>query len=170
MLVDLLTSNYFKIMNATRTEMETLWYAHDFSMEMFEIVHQGLQAYVHACQNQLLQVLSALRARRRETFGTAFTYESYSRTRINLQNWGILLLLALAEITEQKEREIGIGEIKEAMARHLKGVSPDNIPNSSIGYALRGYGFKEKIHLHDGNHYDIPRERVQSLLDEHLKA
>jgi hypothetical protein len=81
-----------------------------------------------------------------------------------------LLLLALAGITEQKQREIGIDEIKDAMAKHLKGLSPDSIPNSSIGYALRDYGFKEKIHLNDGNHYEIPRERVLTLLNEHLKA
>ena len=60
MLIDLLTSNYFRVMNATRTEMETLWYAHDFSMEMFEIVHQGLQRYIHTCQNQLLRVLERI--------------------------------------------------------------------------------------------------------------
>jgi hypothetical protein len=170
MLVDLLTSNYFRIMNATRTEMETLWYAHDFSMEMFEVVHQGLQEYVHECQNQLLRVLGTLRAKRREAFGSGLTYETYSRTRVNLQNWGLLLLLALAEITEQREQQIGINEIKGVMAKHLKGLNSDDIPNSAIGYVLKDYGFKEKIHLNSGNHYDIPRKQVLALLNEHLKA
>lgn len=170
MLVDMAVSNYIRLMHAARLEMESLRYA-DNRMEMFQVMMEGVEPYLHSCQNELLRVLGALKARRYgNSMANTLTYETYSRTRVNVQNWGLLLLLALAEITEQKDREIGISEIKEAMAKHLKGLGPDVITNSSIGYALRDYGFKEKIHLNDGNHYDIPRERVLTLLNEQLKA
>jgi len=170
MLIDLLTSNYFRVMNATRTEMETLWYAHDFSMEMFEIVHQGLQRYIHACQNQLLRVLSALQPRQGRFSGSAFTHETYTRTDINLENWGYPLLLALAEITEAKEHEIDIDEIKLTMSKHANGLSTQTIPNAWIGYALERFGFIEKIHVTEGNRYNIDRKRVLTLLNEDLKT
>jgi hypothetical protein len=135
-------------------------------MEMYEIAMEGLQRYIHTCQNQLLRVLSALRARRPATL----SYETYSRTDINLENWGIALLLALAEITEKKQREIDIDEIKSAMTKYVQGISVQSIPNSWIGYALGRFGFTEKVHVSDGNRYNIERTRVLMLLNEDMKT
>ena len=170
MLIDFLTSNYFRAMNATRTEFETFWYASDFNVETFEIIHQGLQRYIHDCQNQLLRVLSALQSRRQSLRGSTFTHETYTRTDINLESWGLPLLLALADITEKKEQGIGIDEIKSTMARYMKDVSPETIPNNWIGYALRRFGFIEKVHVTEGNRYNIERQRVLTLLSEELKG
>jgi hypothetical protein len=168
MLVDLAVSNYVRAMYATQVEMESIRYADNYRMEMYEIVMEGLQRYIHKCQNQLLRILTLLQARRRAT--NTFTYETYSRTDINLENWGKPLLLALAEITEKKEREIGIDEIKSAMTRYVQGLNIQSIPNSWIGYALNRFGFMEKIHVSDGNRYNIERTRVLTLLNEDLKA
>jgi hypothetical protein len=133
-------------------------------MEMFEIMMEGVQPYIHSCQNQLLRVLKALRARRQSSSQNAFTHETYSRTDINLESWGLPLILALAEITEKKQDEIGIDEIKQTMIKHLGDINGETIPNSWIGYALRRYGFTDKIHANDGNRYRISREKVQTLL------
>ena len=168
MLVDLAVSNYVRAMYATRTEMESIRYADNYRMEMYEIVMEGLQRYIHTCQNQLLRVLSSLRARRQAT--STFSYETYSRTDINIENWGIPLLLALAEITEKKEQEIDIDEIKSAMTKYVKEPNIQSIPNSWIGYALNRFGFIEKIHVSDGNRYNIERTRVLTLLNEDLKT
>jgi hypothetical protein len=168
MLVDLAVSNYVRAMYATQTEMESIRYADHYRMEMYEIMMEGLQGYIHACQNQLLRVLTSLRARRQAT--STFSYETYSRTDINLENWGIPFLLALAEITEKKEREIDIDEIKSAMTKYVQEPNIQSIPNSWIGYALNRFGFREKVHVSDGNRYNIERARVLTLLSEGLKA
>jgi hypothetical protein len=166
MLVDLAVSNYVRAMYATQTEMESIRYADHYRMEMYEIMMEGLQPYIHACQNQLLRVLRALEARRQAA--TTFRHETYSRTDINLETWGLPLLLALAKITEKKQQEIDIDEIKHAMATHLQGLNAEAIPNSWIGYGLDRLGFKEKIHVSDGNRYNINREHVLALLNEDL--
>lgn len=168
MLVDLAASNYVRAMYATRTEMESIRYSDHYRMEMYEIMMEGLQRYIHTCQNQLLRVLGVLRARRQAT--STFSYETYSRTDINLENWGIPLLLALAEITEKKEQGIDIDEIKVAMTKFVQGLSIQSIPNSWIGYALNRFGFRDKIHVTDGNRYNIKRTRVLTLLNEDLKT
>lgn len=169
MLVDLATSNYVRAMYATTLEMESLRYADDYRMQMFEVMMEGVQAYIHACQNQLLRVLSALQSKRHSFPSSTFTQETYSRTDINLENWGLALLLSLAEITEGKEQEIGIDEIKLAMTRYVKGVSAETIPNAWIGYALRRFGFTAKVHASEGNRYNIDRDHVLTLLNEDLK-
>ena len=168
MLVDLAVSNYVRAMYATRTEMESIRYSDNYRMEMYEIVMEGLQRYIHTCQNQLLRTLTTLQARRRAT--STFTYETYSRTDINLENWGTPLLLALAEITEKKEQGIDIDEIKLAMTKYVQELNIQSIPNSWIGYALNRFGFMEKIHVSDGNRYNIERTRVLTLLNEDLKT
>lgn len=84
--------------------------------------------------------------------------------------WGFPLLFALAEITEKKETEIDIDEIKRAMADFTDAPDPNTIPNSWIGYALRHYGFIDKIHLTEGNQYNINRQQVQKKLNEELKG
>jgi len=164
MLVDLTVANYVRTMYATMLEMQSIRYADDYRMEMFEIMMEGVQPYIHTCQNQLLQVLKALRARRESPSKSTFTHETYSRTDINLESWGLPLLLALAEITEKKQDEIGIDEIKQTMTKHLGDINAEAITNSWIGYALRRYGFTGKIHANDGNRYSISREKVQMLL------
>jgi hypothetical protein len=102
MLIDLAVSNYIRAMYATQTEMKSIRYANHYRMEMYEIAMEGLQRYFHACQNQLLRVLTSLRTRRQAT--STFSYETYSRTDINLENWGVPLLLTLAEINEKRAR------------------------------------------------------------------
>jgi len=164
MLIDLAVSNYMRTMQATRMEMNSLWYADDYRMEMFEIMTEGLQPYIHDCQNQFLKILRILKNRGQIYSPSTITYETYSRTDINLEKWGMPLLYALAEITERKQQEIGIDEIKQAMTKHLGDINAEAIPNSWIGYALRRYGFTDKIHANDGNRYSISRERVQMLL------
>ena len=168
MLVDLAVSNYVRAMYATQTEMESIRYADNYRMEMYEITMEGLQPYIHACQNQLLRTLTILQARKRTT--STFTYETYSRTDINIENWGTPLLLALAEITEKKEQGIGIDEIKSTMTKYVKELNIQSVPNSWIGYALNRFGFMEKIHVSDGNRYNIERTRVLTLLNEDLKT
>ncbi|MGO9645879.1 MAG: hypothetical protein ACLPY5_14180 [Candidatus Bathyarchaeia archaeon] len=169
MLVDLAVSNYVRAMYATQTEMESIRYADNYRMEMYEIMMEGIQPYIHSCQNQLLRVLTALRAGRQSSSRSTFTHETYSRTKINLENWGLPLLLGLAEITQSKEQDIDIDEIKVAMAKYAKGVNAQNIPNHLIGYVLRDFGFTEKVHVREGNHYNIERGKVLTLLDEGLK-
>jgi len=165
MLIDLAVSNYMRIMQAVRMEMDTLWYADDYRMEMFEVVTQGLQPYIHDCQNQLLKMLRILQARKQTDYNPhTFTHETYSKTEINLEKWGLPLLHALADITERKEEKIGIDEIKQAMTKHLKDLDIQAIPNSWIGNALRRYGFTDKIHESDGNYYNIPKESIRILL------
>ena len=165
MLIDLAVSNYMRTMNATQMETDCLWYADHYRMEMFEEITQGLQHYIHDCQNQFLKTLKILKHRGSMDWSpNTITYETYSRTDINLERWGIPLLYALAEITERREQEIGIDEIKQAMKKHISDINSEAIPNSWIGYALRRYGFTDRIHANDGNRYSISRERVQLLL------
>ncbi len=170
MLVDFAVSNYFRAMYATMMEMSSLRYADDYRIEMFEVMREGIQPYIHSCQNQFLRVLTALRAGRQSSSRSTFTHETYSRTDINLENWGLPLLLALAEITASKQQEIGIDEIKLSMTRFVKGLDVESIPNSLIGYALGRFGFTEKVHESDGQRYNIERNRVLTLLNEDLKA
>ncbi len=170
MLVDLVVSNYFRAMYATMMETVSLRYADDYRIEMFEVMMEGIQPYIHSCQNQLLRVLRALKVRKQPFSGSTFTHETYTRTDINLQSWGLPLLLALAEITQNKEEEIGIDEIRLSMARYVKGLDVESIPNSLIGYALGRFGFSEKVHVSDGQRYNIKRKRVLTLLNESLKS
>ena len=152
MLIDLAVSNYMRTMQAMQTEM-------------FEVVTQGLQPYIHDCQNQLLKMLRILQARKQTDYNPhTFTHETYSKTEINLEKWGLPLLHASADITERKEEKIGIDEIKQAMTKHLKDLDIQAIPNSWIGNALRRYGFTDKIHESDGNYYNIPKESIRILL------
>lgn len=87
-----------------------------------------------------------------------------------METWGLSLLLALGEITESEEQEVGIDEIKVAMTRYVKGLDIESIPNSLIGYALGRFGFIEKVHVSDGQRYNIERKRVLTLLNESLKS
>ena len=164
MLVDMAVSNYMRTMQATRMEMNNVWCADHYQMEMFEIITEGLQPYIHDCQNQFLKILRVLKNRKQTYFLSTITYETYSRTDINLEKWGMPLLYALAEITERKQEEIGIDEIKQAMTKHAGDIDAETIPNSWIGYGLRHYGFTDKIHANDGNRYSISGERVRILL------
>jgi len=169
MLVDLAVSNYIRAMYATKTEMESIRHADNYRMEMYEIMMEGLQHYIHACQNQFLRVLTTLRARRQPA--STFSYETHSRTDINLESWGIPLILALADITEKKQEHIDIDEIKNAMSKYLSGIDPETISNRAIGYALIRYGFTSRIHVLEGNRYDISRDQVLRLLPhEELKS
>ena len=169
MLIDLAVANYIRAMQATKMEMQSLWYADDYPYEMFEVVATGLQPYIHGCQNELMKVLSALR-RQDQRSGISFTRRTYSRTEINLQNWGLPLLIALLEINGKKESKISIDEIKQTMLKNLPGVSSDDIHNEEIGYALRDLGFTDCLHTSTGNVYKIPKQTVQVLLNEALKA
>ena len=164
MLVDMAVSNYMRTMQATRMEMNNVWCADHYQMEMFEIITEGLQPYIHDCQNQFLKVLSILKNRKQINSPSTITYETYSRTDISLEKWGMPLLYTLAEITKTKQQEIGIDEIKQAMTKHVGDIDAEAIPNSRIGYALRHYGFTDRIHTNDGNRYSISRERVKTLL------
>jgi hypothetical protein len=165
MLIDLAVSNYMRTMEATRMEIDCLWYSDHYRMEMFEVITEGLQPYIHDCQNQFLKILRTLKNRRQINYPpSTITFETYSRTDINLEKWGIPLLHALAEVTERKQQEIGIDEIKQAMTKYLGCIDAEEIPNSWIGYALRRYGFTDRIHVNDGNRYSISREKVQLLL------
>lgn len=170
MLIDLAVSNYFRTMHACKLERDCLLNAVDYRYEMFEIVVDGLQPYIHDCQNQLLKVVRALKAGKQAEHSSTFTYETYSRTRINVEKWGLPLLLALAEITEKKETQIDIDEIKQTMTKFVDNSTPETIPNSCIGYVLRHYGFTDKIHLTEGNRYNVDRKRVLKLLNEDLKT
>jgi len=169
MLVDLAVSNYIRAMYAMKTEMESIRHADNYRMEMYEIMMEGLQHYIHACQNQFLRVLTTLRARRQPA--STFSYETHSRTDINLENWGIPLILALADITENKQEHIDIDEIKNAMSKYLSGIDPETISNRAIGYALIRYGFTSRIHVLEGNRYTISRDQVLRLFPhEELKS
>jgi hypothetical protein len=170
MLIDLAVSNYVRSMYATQTAMDSIRYADHYRMESYEVVMEGLQPYIQTCQNQLLRILRALHARKQPYPHSTFTHETYSRTDINLENWGQPLLLALADVTEHKEQDINIDEIKQAMVKHVEDSSIETIPNAWIGYALGRLGFAKKIHSREGNHYNIERTRVLTLLNEDLKA
>src|SRR5208282_571096 len=61
MLIDLVISNYYRAMYATKMEMESLLYATEYRMEMFEVNATGVQPYINACQNQFLKTLQILR-------------------------------------------------------------------------------------------------------------
>jgi hypothetical protein len=135
---------------------------------MFEVVAEGLQPYIHSCQNQLLRVLRALDARSKNRYGPSYSRETYSRTEINLEKWGMPLLFALADITEKKQEQIDIDEIKQAMTKYDQSLQ--KLPNSWIGYVMKQYGFKDKIHTLDGNQYNINKDEVQSLLNEALNT
>jgi hypothetical protein len=171
MLVDMAVSNYYRAMYATRLETESMLSRTDYPMEMLEVYAKGVQPYINACQNQLLKILDALRLRRqRFTPYNSITYRSVSRTDINLNHWGIPLLLALFEITSKKEENIDLDEVKRAMAKHVDGINAADIPNEWVGHALRRYGFTEKVHTSDGNHYNITRRQVELVLsNEGLK-
>lgn len=168
MLVDLAASNYARCMFATKLETECLWLGTEHVMEMFEVAVGGLQPYIHACQNQLLKVLRTLKSNKQGT--SSFTYETYSRTKINIGKWGLPLLLALAEITEHKEREIDIDEIKQTMTKFMDEPGPETIPNSWIGYMLRHYRLTDKVHFTEGNQYNISKQQVEAILNEQLKS
>ena len=108
-------------------------------MEMFEVVADGLQPYIHACQNQLLKTLRALReSKQASTPNTSITYDqTYNRTDVNIQHWGPPLLLALQEITEKKQQNIPVNEIKQTMAKYANRFDKEKISNDGIGYMLR---------------------------------
>ncbi|HUK51588.1 MAG TPA: hypothetical protein VLV18_11160, partial [Terriglobales bacterium] len=89
MLVDLATSNYIRAMYAAQTELESIRYADHYRMEMYEIVMEGLQGYITACQNQLIRALKVLERRRQPDRGSVFTHETYTRTDVNLASWGL---------------------------------------------------------------------------------
>jgi hypothetical protein len=56
------------------------------------------------------------------------------------------------------------------MAKHLNDINVTNIPNAWVGHALRRYGFTNKVHTSEGNHYNIGRREVQlALSNEGLK-
>jgi hypothetical protein len=171
MLIDIVVSNYYRAMYATKLEMESLLWATDDRMEMFEVNAKGAQPYINACQKQFLKTLDALRSRRpAPTPHNSITYRTFTRTDINLDQWGIPLLLALSEITNEKEEDIGLDEIKQAMSKHLNGFNVAEIRNAWIGHALRRYGFTDKVHTSEGNHYNIGRREVQlALSNEGLK-
>lgn len=76
MLIDLLVSNYVRAMYAARVEGESIWFTDHYSMEMFEVMFQGVQPYIHACQNQMLKVLKFLKNNRPPT--NVFTHETYT--------------------------------------------------------------------------------------------
>lgn len=166
MLVDVAVSNYVRCMYATGMENDCLWHT-DHSMEMFEVMAGGLQPYIHACQNQFLKSLQALRARKHPC--STYSHVSYSRTDINLQEWGLPLLYALRDVTIRKETDIGLDEIKQAMKIHAQGFDVESIENNLIGYVLERYGFHTKTHTSTGNRYNITREQVQAVLKA-LKA
>jgi hypothetical protein len=165
MLIDMAVSNYFRAMYAARLETESILWATDYPMETFEVNAKGVQPYINACQNQFLKTLDALRSRRlASTPHNSITYRTFTRTDINLDQWGPSLLLALSEITNEKEEDIGLDEIKQAMTKGLNSINVADIPNAWIGHALRRYGFTNKVHTSDGNHYNIPRREVQLVL------
>jgi hypothetical protein len=56
------------------------------------------------------------------------------------------------------------------MTRYVKGLDVESIPNSLIGYALGRFGFIQKVHVSDGQRYNIDRKRVLTLLNESLKT
>jgi hypothetical protein len=171
MLIDFAVSNYFRCMYATRMEMNCLMYADDYSIEMFEVAADGLQPYIDACQTQTLRVIRALKTTKRPTPSSgSFTYETYSKTQINVEKWGLPLLFALAEITEKKEEQIDIDEIKQVMTKYYADGGTQNVPNSWIGYALGSYGFTDRIHTVQGNCYNISREKVLNLLSQVMKG
>jgi len=171
MLIDLAASNYARCMFATKLETECLWLGTEHVMEMFEVAVEGLQPYIHACQNQLLRTLRTLKATKQGAYAPgSFTYETYSRTRINVGKWGLPFLLALAEITEEKEQQIDIDEIKQTMRKFIDEPAPETIPNSWIGYALRYYGLTDKIHVTEGNQYNITKQQVHTILNEELNG
>jgi hypothetical protein len=171
MLIDMAVSNYYRAMYATRLETESMLSGADYPMEMLEVYAKGVQPYINACQNQFLKLLDALRFRKpASTSHSSITYRTFTRTDINLDQWGPSLLLALSEITNEKEEDIGLNEIKQAMVKHSVGINVADIPNEWVGLALRRYGFTDKVHTSDGNHYNISRREVQfALSNERLK-
>ena len=50
MLIDLLVSNYVRAMYAARVEGQSIWFTDHFGLEMFEVMRQGLQPYIHGSQ------------------------------------------------------------------------------------------------------------------------
>jgi hypothetical protein len=165
MSVDMAVSSYFRAMYATRMEMQSLHQATDYPMEMFEIMAKGVQPYIHACQNQLLRTLTALRSRMPGSpLRTSITVRHFSKTEVNIQLWGHPLKLALREITETKERRIHLTEIKQTMSKYGNGLDPASISNADVAYALQRLGVTDKTHTFDGNRYNITREQVDALL------
>jgi len=156
-------------MYARRMGMESLLNSSQYRMEMFEVNAKGVQPFVIACENQFLKTLRALKsAKLRHSFDATVTHQTSSKTVINLRYWGIPLLLALQEITKSKEQNIEVDEIKHAMGKYLS--SSTEIPNSSIGYALKHLGFNNKVHTNYGNNYNIGKEEVEVILQrEELK-
>jgi hypothetical protein len=88
---------------------------------------------------------------------------TYSRTDINLQEWGLPLLYALPDVTIHKETEIGLDEIKQAMRVHAEGLEVESIPNYLIAHALERYGFRTKTHTCTGNRYTSKENRFKQF-------
>jgi hypothetical protein len=169
MLIDLIVSNYYRAMYATQMEMESILYADQYRMEMFEANATGVQPYINACQNQFLKTLRALKSSKEKPL-PHITYQAFTKTDINLQSWGLPLLQALEEITEKKEENIDVDEIKQTMTKYATGYDTTKISNAHIGYALRDYGLTSKTHTTNGNQYSISKQQVHQLLNEVLKG
>jgi hypothetical protein len=138
-------------------------------MEMFEVNATGVQPYINACQNQFLKALRALKSSKEKPL-PHITYQTFTKTDINLQSWGLPLLQALEEITEKKEDDIDLDEIKQTMTKYANSPDIETIPNAWIGYALRKYGLTSKTHTTNGNQYNISKDQVHQLLNEVLKG
>ena len=94
----------------------------------------GMRAITAWTCSRSCQIIGALEAGKRVTYSrSAIAHETNSRTDMNLEKWGIPPLHALAEITDRKQQEIGIDEIKQAM-NDIDGINTEAIPNGWIGY------------------------------------
>jgi hypothetical protein len=163
MLVDVAVSNYTRAMYATGMEYSLLWNT-DRRYDMLELTHISLEPYIHACQNQLLKTVAALRASCERPPRNSWSMKlTYRRTDLNLQKWGRPLLHALRDVASDK-KEIDLDEVKLAMKRYADGIDVDSIRNSDIAYVMNELGFVKKIHTEHGNRYLIRKEEVEVLL------
>jgi len=163
MLIDIVVSNYIRVMYATHMEMGMVCHQ-DCDYETFELAHNGLQPYICDYQNQLIKSLSNLRGIRRSRPQNSLSMElTYRRTDLNLQKWGLPLLHALDDVASNEE-EIDLDEVKLAMKKHVNGLDIDPIRNSDIAYLMKELGFVNKIHTEHGNRYIVRKEEVEVLL------
>ena len=63
-----------------------------------------------------------------------------------------------------EEKNKALTERLERLEAKYETLVTTKISNDSIGYVLRRFGFNDKVHRIDGNHYNISREEVQAIL------
>ncbi len=143
---DLVVSSYVRFMEAQRFEQDNLIELQEFSLDIMKALADVGSKYTQVCFKQLIESIKMLEMGASKS---SYHQTGYSKSSINMQSWGRILVQALVQITEKKEENITIKDIREAMKTELSVEDHRKIQGPEIGYLLRSLGVS-KLHLSTG--------------------